>query len=140
MAIDKKTLQRFLDNPASFSAEDMGLDEQEEPVLPGLEDQLPPAPEEMLEPEIEEPEVSPQAPESDELEDEEGDIQLASARPAMPQADENIMAKLKKLKAGEPIEDDGDEQESADVASDMRAPTDLRKKALQRIKQKYLGQ
>jgi hypothetical protein len=42
MAIDKKTLQRFLDNPAMFKPEDMGLDEVGEAQAPdesmGLEE------------------------------------------------------------------------------------------------------
>jgi hypothetical protein len=60
--------------------------------------------------------------------------------PSASSPDQDIMNKLKRLKAGEPMESAEEESLDSDVASDMKAPIDLRKKALQRIKQKYLGQ
>lgn len=136
MALSKQALQKLLDNPGMFSAADM---EEETPEIPGLEE-APMAPEEMLEPSMdEESEVSPEAPEMDELEAPEGEIEMASAKPAMLEADQDIMAKLKKLKAGEPLDEMSD-METQDIAGDTEAPADLRKKALQKIKQKYLGQ
>ena len=139
MALSKQALQKLLDNPGMFSAEDMEM-EQESPEMPGLEEEMPMAPEEMLEPAMnEESEVSPEAPEMDELEAPEGEIEMASAKPAMLEADQDIMSKLKKLKAGEPLDEMSD-METQDIAGDTEAPADLRKKALQKIKQKYLGQ
>lgn len=139
MAINKQMLQRFLDNPAMVSAEDMELEEGEQLApdessdgsldIPAID------PEEMLEsPEISDPDELNQ--EEDLMEDEED---VASLAPAMPAPDSDALSKLKKLKAGESLEDAPD-SEVQDVASDMQAPMDLRKKALQRIKQKYLGQ
>lgn len=139
MAIDKRVLQRFLDNPANVSAEDMELEDGEQLApdessdgaldIPAID------PEEMLEsPEISDPDELNQ--EEDLMEDE---ADVASLAPSMPSPDSDALTKLKRLKAGESLEDAPD-SEVQDVASDMQAPMDLRKKALQRIKQKYLGQ
>lgn len=132
MAIDKKMLQRFLDNPANVSAEEM-LDDQEEQEMPSEESQI--EPEEMMESE-------PSEMDGEEMAEGE-DMSLSDLQvPSQSQEDIDFgtLEKLKRLKAGEPMESGEDEETSADVASDMQAPTELRKKALQRIKQKYLGQ
>ena len=132
MTIDKKMLQRFLDNPANVSAEEM-LDDQEEQEMPSEESQI--QPEEMIESE-------PSEMDGEEMAEGEdmslSDLQVPSQSPE--DIDFGTLEKLKRLKAGEPMESGEDEETSADVASDMKAPTELRKKALQRIKQKYLGQ
>lgn len=145
MAIDKKTLQRFLDNPAMFSAQDMGLEDGEalapdESSLDGALDIPEVDPEGALleqAPEISDPdEINQQL---DLEQDEEGDDELASIEPMPKTPDSDAVTKLKRLKAGEPLEDTSTEQDQ-EIASDMQAPMDLRKKALQKIKQKYLGQ
>ena len=133
MALSKQALQKLLDNPGMFSAADM---EDETPEIPGLEDEAPMAPEEMLEPSM------------DEESDEEG-VELASAdddglsellttlRDDVNQkhgigakaliggkelSESPELKQLKRLKAGEPMESGEDEETSADVASDMQAP------------------
>lgn len=124
MAIDKKMLQRFLDNPANVSADEFDM-----------EDELPTSEESERAPAGEEEEV----PEMEEQEPELDDgVEVASAAPAK-ELDSEIMSKLKRLKSGQPA-DEMDEEEAQDVSSDTEAPIELRKKALQQIKQKYLGQ
>src|SRR5690606_8677793 len=120
-----------LENPAMFSPEDI-----EEGVpgesLGGLEDIESTYPEEMLGDSIEESDISSEALEGDELEDED-EITTASTEPI---EESEMIRGLRRLKAGEPLDDmsDGDVQ---DVASDIAAPTELRKRALEKIKQKY---
>lgn len=141
MAIDKKMLQKFLDNPATFSAEDMGLDEGEALAPDESADgamQLP-----SVDPESDLLEQAPEIQDPDEL-NQENDLEsdemdIASLAPEMAQPDSDALMKLKRLKSGQPLEDEL-EGEAEDIASDMEAPMDLRKKAMQRIKQKYLGQ
>lgn len=129
MAIDKKTLQRFLDNPANVSAEDMELEDSEQ-TEESPEGEL--QPEEMIE---EEPYIEPEIV----AEDTES---LESQEPMMvsEDIDSDLLAKLKKLKAGESIDEEemGDE-EAKEVANDSGASVEMRKKALQLIKEKYLG-
>lgn len=99
MAIDKKTLKMFLDNPAMYSAEDLDQEDQvESEIMPEVE------PEEMIG-ESEEPELVA-----------EEDVEMEDEPTAM---------------------EEGIDQK---VVSDMQASPEMRKKALQRIKQKYLGQ
>lgn len=135
MALDPKLLKKFLDNPAQFSAADMGLNDSEDNALsiPSVDPEA-----DILEqaPEISDPDEIDQ---SNDLSSDEEDAQIASIQPMKNEMDSDITAKLRKLKAGEPM-DDSSEQEIEDLAGDMQAPTDLRKKALQKIKQKYLGQ
>lgn len=132
MAIDKKTLQMLLNNPGMFNAEELDLEDTGESL----------APDESSDGSMDIPEIDPESDmdspdiadpdEIDQSNDLSKDMDVASA-------DSDIVAKLKRLKAGEPM-DQMDEQEDESVASDMSAPMDLRKKALQKIKQKYLGQ
>lgn len=135
MAIDKKTLQKLLDNPAMVSGNDVDWDQLENMELPPdvpVQEQSPAEeevqPEEMIEPEIE-----------PELEDEE----VAAAEPQGQPIDES-RRKLHRPKGyrapWESKEDDLTDEEAKNTAEDMQAPVELRKKALQRIKQKYLGQ
>lgn len=156
MALDKMQLKRLLDNPAMFTAQDMGLDEDGESLAPdesspslmalaGGEDMPDESmPDEsmpdMAEPKMEEPEMSM----PDESEPDQSMPDMSEPKMEMPDmksasVDPSILQKLKRLKAGEPM-DDSSQEEIQDVASDMEAPMDLRKKALQKIKQKYLGQ
>ena len=141
MAIDKKMLQKFLDNPAMFSAEDMGLDQGEALAPDESEDGSMKIP--AIDPEADLTEEAPQIGDPDELNQENDlasdEMDVASLAPAKVQPESDALMKLKKLKAGEPM-DDSSQEEIQDVASDMEAPMDLRKKALQKIKQKYLGQ
>lgn len=142
MAIDKKMLQKFLDNPAMFSAEDMGLDEGEalapdESSLDGALD----IPE--IDPEAALLEQAPEISDPDEVNQEsdlaDDEMDMASIAPLKPSVQTDALSKLKRLKSGQPLEDES-QQEVQDIASDMEAPMDLRKKAMQKIKQKYLGQ
>jgi hypothetical protein len=141
MAIDKRMLQKFLDNPAMFSPEDMGLSEGEEMSPDESTDESVTIP--AIDPEADLTEEAPEISDPDELNQEndliEDESEVASLAPSMPQSDSEDLAKLKKLRMGESL-DDSSENEIQDIASDMGAPMDLRKKALQRIKQKYLGQ
>lgn len=130
MALDPKMLKKFLDNPAQFSAEDMGIDqgngEQVAPDEGGAEAALDVPeidPEAMLEQE------SPEIADPDEL-NQENDLEQDEEDSEMdiPQVSKkNLM-------------EDASEEETQDIAGDMKAPMELRKQALMRIKQKYLGQ
>ena len=151
MALDKMQLKRLLDNPAMFTAQDMGLDEDGESLAPdesspslmalaGGEDMPDESMPDMSEPKMQEPKM----PMPDESEPDQSMPDMSEPKMEMPDmesasVDPSILQKLKKLKAGEPM-DDSSQEEIQDVASDMEAPMDLRKKALQKIKQKYLGQ
>jgi len=141
MALDPKLLKRFLDNPASFSAEDMGLqDENGESLAPNeSEDGALEVPE--VDPEADMLEQAPEIADPDEVEQEVDleDDEAGDLKPAAPQVDSDIMTKLKKLKAGESL-DEMSESQDEEISSDIAAPMELRKKALQKIKQKYLGQ
>jgi hypothetical protein len=130
MAIDKKMLQKFLDNPALVSAQDLDLDSSPDGSMDIPE----------VDPEADLVEQAPDIADPDEV-NQENDLakqdEVASIQPAA--VDSDIIAKLKKLKAGESLDEES-EQEQGDIASDMKAPIELRKKAMQKIKQKYLGQ
>lgn len=135
MAINKQMLQKLLNNPANVSAEDLEseeLDSAQSADEYQLPEELGEAVEDATDEEMIEPVIKPAVDDSSRM--------RVQSSPDKFELDPEIAGMMKKLKAGEPLESDEDEQESAEVASDMRAPVDLRKKALQRIKQKYLGQ
>jgi len=130
----QKMLMRLLNNPGQltaeeFNEEDQAPDEAESPEEDKLEETI-----------GEEPELDPESPEAtdedceytDEMDDESSDKES--------QADPKMMEMMKRLKAGKSMEDDSSEQDHKEVANDMEAPMELRKKAMQMIKQKYLGQ
>lgn len=127
MAIDKKTLQMLLNNPAMVKAHELGM--EDDPSHP--QDKMP----------DEDSETDPASMLDQHPDDQKQDEEVASI-PQMktPDVDSELMAKLKKLKAGEPADDSSDESKDADVASNMQATTDMRKKAMDMIKRKYLGQ
>jgi len=153
MALDNKTLRRFLDNPAMFSAEDMELEQEIPADVDGSMD----IPE--IDPEADLLNEAPEIADPDEINQQNDlaqDEQVASLSPEIsgykvspevsalskeiaPSSDSDMVAKLKRLKSGEPM-DETSQQEDQEIASDMKAPIELRKKALQKIKQKYLGQ
>lgn len=129
MSLDPKMLKKFLDNPAQFSAEDMGLDEPNGEQL---------APDESSDSSMEIPEIDPEADlveqvpkiadpdemnQENDLEMDEGDSEMSVPK----------MSKTELVK-------NASEEDNQEIAGDMKAPIELRKQALQRIKQKYLGQ
>jgi hypothetical protein len=140
MALNPKMLKKFLDNPAQFSAQDMGLDESGEQLAPNESEgdgalSIPDVdPEAALmdeAPQIADPDEVNQEVDLENDEEDQGD-EMASLAPEM---DSDITAKLKKLKSG-----DTSEVEDEEISADMQAPRDMRKKALEKIKAKYLGQ
>lgn len=135
MAINKQMLQKLLNNPANVSAEDLEspeMDMEQSKDEYQLPEELGEAVEDATDEEMIEPVIKPEVDDSSRM--------RVQSSPDKFELDPQIASMMKKLKAGEPLESEEDENESADIASDMQAPTELRKKALQRIKQKYLGQ
>ena len=122
MALDKKALQKLLDNPAMFSAADM----EQESIDDALQQKV---------------EGSEQEPQPMEMEDEDmGEEMVASAAPVSKmkpsyEVSPEIMELMKKMKGPESLEDVEVEKEQMDEPS-----LDLKKKAIQQIRQKYLGQ
>lgn len=114
MAIDRSFLQKFLDNPASVSAEDFGLDNGESL-----------APDESSDGAMEVPELDPEA---ELLSPEIGDSDEVNQEMDLAKDESDSMSK------------ESSETKNEEIASDMKAPMELRKKALLKIKQKYLGQ
>jgi len=114
MALSPAQLKKLLDNPANFTADDMGLNDPEPEMLELPEGEDVEAPEMeseaelMADAEMEEPEQLDQESEED--------------------------AKLAKKK-----EDLNVQQNASQIISDTAAPMEMRKKALQQIKAKYLG-
>lgn len=126
MAIDKKSLQKLISRPEAFDPRD--LEAEDEFKVP---EEISEAVEEATDDESEESEVQPEVDDSSKMKIE--------SSPEEYKLDPEIMEKLKRLKSGQSLED-SDEEEDQDIASDTSAPTDLRKQALLKIKQKYLGQ
>lgn len=125
MAIDPKLLQKLMSHPELMGVDDLDLEQSGEALAPDESTPMQPMEEMPM----------------DDMEGEESDLdgeEIASTPPMDLDVDSDITAKLKKLKLGQSL-DDMSEQEEQDIASDTQAPTDLRKKALERIKEKYLG-
>lgn len=140
MALDKKSLAMLLNNPGKFDPRTAGMDEESGEVLAPDESSDGAMKIPAIDPESDLTEQEPDIADPDEV-DQSIDLdkdQLASNQPKH-EVDSDIMTKLRKLKAGESI-DESDESQVQDAAADMKAPMEMRKKALQQIKQKYLGQ
>lgn len=120
MALSKEALQKLLNNPGMFHASDMeeelAPDESSEEIEPELQ------PEEMLE--------------SDEDEQELDGEEVAAINPNARSFE--LSPEVKQL--AKQLKPEISEQEDQEVSSDMKAPIEMRKEALKRIKQKYLGQ
>jgi hypothetical protein len=135
MALTKEQLQKLLDNPGMFSPSDMEGEDGSEQLLEEEAPEVEVNPEELLgeQEELAEPELVTE--EDSTLEDLEEESPLVTE-----EVDGDLLAKLKKLKAGESIEDEEPtDEEAKDIANDATASTELRKKALQQIREKYLG-
>ena len=75
-----------------------------------------------------EPEMdSEMEPESEEMED---------VMPKMEEANPELLAALEKLRMGEALDS---EEVAEEAAGDLEAPTEMRKMAIQKIREKYLG-
>ncbi len=120
MAIDKKMLQQLINNPAQFKP-----DLEEEDIQDALAQKI--------EGGAEEPEPMLEDMEDDGMEEEAAPMG-APAQPAF-QPSPEVMELMKKLKSPSPA--DAEVQE--EVIDDATAPMELRKKAIQQIRQKYLG-
>lgn len=136
MALDKKTLQMLLNNPGMVKAHELGMEDDPSQQQPEDGEQAPdesahPDPESMLD----------QHPDDQQPDEEVASIpsMKTPGQAASPDIDSALMEKLKKLKAGE-LMDDSQESTEEDTASNMQATTDMRKKAMDMIKRKYLGQ
>jgi hypothetical protein len=123
MAIDKKSLQKLLNNPGMFNPADI----EEEDIQDALAQKIQGG--------EEEPEMMGAEDMSDEDEAPEAAPQGAPAQPYTPSPE--VMELMKKLKGPSPAEA---EVQDEDISGDIGAPMELRKKAIERIKQKYLGQ
>lgn len=123
MAIDKESLRKLLNNPGMFNPADI----EEEDIQADLAQKI--------EGGEEEPEMMPMDEEEDEMEAPQLGEQPAPSKPYAPSPE--VMELMKQMKGPQSLED-------VDVAeediNDTAAPMELRKKAIQRIKQKYLGQ
>lgn len=117
MAIDKKSLQLLLNNPAKFNPADI----EEEDIQDALAQKI---------------EGGAEEPEMMEMEDEEAPVEEAPAAQPAFQASPEVMELMKKLKGPSPE----DAEVQPEEINDVTAPMELRKKAIQKIKQKYLGQ
>ena len=147
MALSRAQLQKLLDNPAMFSADDMEVENEE--MLPEAiqeEDEL------QMDEFEENPAVVPEQEEEADLiakeplepvdlneEDDITEQELQATRLSLENPELNAMNRLQKRQEVDQM-DAISEEEVGDIARDIEAPADLRKKALQRIKQKYLGQ
>lgn len=124
MAIDKKTLQQLISRPEAFRPEDM----EEEDIQAELAQKV---------------EGSDQDPEAMGIEDMAGEEEDQLEAPAAPvgtdkyQPSPEVMQLMKQLKGPSPQEA---EVQAEDISGDMQAPMELRKKAIEQIRKKYLGQ
>lgn len=139
MAINRKSLQKLISRPEAFDPSDLEDEEQfrvPEEVQDAIAEETGDIDDTELEDdgveeEIEEPVIQQDVDDSSEM--------RVQSSPDESQFDPEIMEQIKRLKSGEPMDDMG-EEDNQEIASDTSASTELRKKALQRIKQKYLGQ
>jgi hypothetical protein len=76
-------------------------------------------------------------PEVEQETDDSGEIKVQSPKEIY-EADPEIMNMMKKLKQGKSL-DDEDQQVTQETIEDTSADSELRKAAIQKIKQKYLG-
>lgn len=144
MALDKKMLEKLLNNPGMFDPRDTDVEEENMDdaeamkISSGDSD--------------EEPDSEYELPED--IQDQVEDLKQINTAPAIAKesaassmmkmeepkfggVDPEIMKQLRKLKAGQPLAEDADvEQETID---DPSADPAMRKAAIQKIKQKYLG-
>ena len=132
----KQLMQKLLDNPGMFNPADMDIQEETTDDADAMK--------------VEEPESEYELPEG--IEDQVADLKQIDTKPNIQKpdmggmkleepkfggADPEIMEQLKRLKSGQPSAEDASiEPESID---DPSMDTDLRKAAIQKIKQKYLG-
>lgn len=138
MALDKKMLEKLLNNPGMFDPRDTDVEEENMDDAEAMK--------------IEEPDSEYELPED--IQDQVEDLKQINTAPAIAKesaassmmkmeepkfggVDPEIMKQLRKLKAGQPLTEDADvEQETID---DPSADPAMRKAAIQKIKQKYLG-
>lgn len=133
----KKMMQKLLDNPGMFDPAEMDIQDENMDDAEAMK--------------VEEPESEYEMPEG--IQEQVADLKQVETAPAIKKesvsnrmkleepkfggADPEIMEQLKRLKAGQPSAEDATmEAESID---DPSMDADLRKAAIQKIKQKYLG-
>lgn len=143
MAYDKRMMQKLMSRPELMGLDDLESDQPGESIAPdesGTPDVMPEVMEsdsEMPAQEDEAPELAPENILQDEPSDEEQDLELPESE--TPEIDSDITKMLRKLKSGQPLEDNSD-QSNQETAGDPSASAEMRKAAIKKIKEKYLGQ
>lgn len=115
---NKKSIQKLISRPEALNPADLEEETIDDALQQKVESPLE-EPEQMLEEEPAEQEL------------------LASGEEDTYTPDPEILAALKKLRAGEGLED---QEVAKETIEDTEAPLNLRKEAIRKIKQKYLGE
>jgi len=134
----KKALKQMLDRPERFDPasileekDDSSKYSVENPEKPySVPGQIRSAVKKVTEDKMDEPEVEQET-------DDSGEIKVESPKEKY-EADPEIMNMMKKLKEGKSLTDE-DQQVTQETIEDSSADSELRKAAIAKIKQKYLG-